>query len=200
MTVKLTVGLDHFRKLDHTGECVSTDSMPINQFTRIFTRALMSSAAYDSAIVEYCGAYYDKVGVLQDVDRHDTCHLLKSPVAAALLWSVYLDSDYFKDEYKSTTKRIAPALRDGHQEPKSTFYAGLVRKMRVSTKKEISSGDADNAHKQHVRKIAIAASEVDLLDYDQMSRNSVHYRAKDGLRDFFRAVLPKHLDRHWTQE
>ncbi|WP_342075607.1 hypothetical protein [Yoonia sp. SS1-5] len=190
----MTKSIKELIGLNQDEECIKATSMALDQFVRSISRGVWIGAAYRKAIHLHCRQFFDGQGVEDVVERHQACNTLRGELALTFLFTIWADSDDFARAYKEELGRKAPILRLPGQEPKSTFYSKLIREFWVDTKKEEQFGNPDLAHGQRIKRIALAAYEVDLIEYDFESPIKVLYSAKPALHDFFTALMPAQMD------
>ncbi len=186
--------LQELRGLNQPLGCVEANQMPVDQFVRIVARGISLAGAYKQAINLHCRNFFDSHGIEDLLARHKVCHALRTDLALSTLFAVWVDSEEFAREYSEVTGESSPKIRERAQDPKSTFFAKLVRPLWFDTLKEQNFGSAEVAHVQRIKKIALAAKEVDLIDYHYKNINRVHYSARPSLHSFFTERLPATMD------
>ena len=191
-----TVRLRNFRGLDtDTSSCTSTSDMELNQYVRVVTRGLFVAPAYDHAIVQYCRARFDDAKIdKKDIYRHEICSALRGTTAFVVLWLVFLDSDRFREMYRTDTGHEPPSIRDRNTEPTPNVYADFARELKAPTLQEMHHKNITDALRQQTRKILLKAKEVDLVKYKKIKKNRVQVFGTKHLYKFFTECLAEKMD------
>ncbi len=171
---------------------VESDST-LDQFVRLLSRSIVTAAAFDQAMIEYCREYFDEANVDDLVLRHQVCSKLRGPVAFSALLAVFLDSPDFTGSIEKSVRRKSDLLHGDIEANSPRTYAKLLEGLHAPTEKEEQFGNTANALNQQMRLIARSAQEVGLVDYLYVSRVKTQICATKKLSEFFATRLAEKL-------